>query len=1127
MGTITRRGQITLIDTQEIGQIRTWYLATSESSGITTSTIGWTTTIQTIDVINKYLWMYQETLNGSGTIISHTEPIILGHYGQDGLNGQDGAMGPQGPQGPQGIQGEQGPQGIDGIDGVDGKSVIGVITYYYLSNIAPTSETIGTTNAPAYTNEAYLNNYSYYTREESTFSDNTTTFSSWVANLGLTIANKKAFEAANTAEAASAKATSASAAVEAAMAEAKWFIHNNTGSIVASGINNIDFNKDNINTYGYNTITAPGYIALRNNGTHLATFATNSLTFYRPNSNIKMLELTSENGLKMYNPTTLNQELMSLNDNTLSFKDLSGNILASFGNDGVLQSGNYARGDNDIYAQTGTQINLVDGEIFSPYFRISDGVGGNDEPAAGAYIQGIINANEGRIGDDSTNYWYIGRYYDYLQQTSAIIKSHGTSFIQLGENNTWRLSTDRIHTGWIDDTGSETGRLHFLSDSNYYWDLGLHVPNSANNKFIYVRRASNTIDLSDLIVDLNDNSGNNYWDYQFYIDKQGNLYANNLYAKIDGNWALIGGSNGTYLPISGGIITGNLTVQGTLTATASHATQVDHNLIIQWGAANTEGTNKFTYNGSTTKTITLGAAAIKGVLTSLTNNTSSVDLPTAKAVADYVSGIVNSGIINAGTGLSKSGNTINHSNSITAQTTQALYPIKIDKEGHISAYGNAITSLPASDVPAWAKAASKPTYTYSEISGTPSAIRNPYALTINVYDGNTDASSVITYDGSAANRIANVASNTAITELEVSVDEDGASTFNITRANGGTKSLNVQIVASAASSAEIADSLNVGTVGSTSRPVFFENGKPKQIGYTIQTSVPSNAVFTDHTYSAGTGLSLSGSVFSVSTVPIANGGTGATTARNGFHALSGGLTEGTADVTDNTVFMSGNTNAATNDWYYRKFSHVWSYIKGKTDATYLKLTGGTVTGATTINSTLRVNNILTLYREGTTDNNYPAGIAFRNKDTTTGIEDTNAYIYVYEDHADSAYGTNMVIRSGGGMFIGGGESPSAHYSAKSSTYTGEDIFITTDGAVYIQANGNTIANRQGMILNAGLQLIPCKADTYTNNVGSIGTPAYNWQHIYSTNHHGSVYNISEKAAVHYNSSLDAIVFSFA
>ena len=56
--------------------------------------------------------------------------------------------------------------------------------------------------------------------------------------------------------------------------------------------------------------------------------------------------------------------------------------------------------------------------------------------------------------------------------------------------------------------------------------------------------------------------------------------------------------------------------------------------------------------------------------------------------------------VTAGTGLAigttAQGNftttgTINHTNSVTAQTTQAVYPIKIDAQGHISAYGTAVT----------------------------------------------------------------------------------------------------------------------------------------------------------------------------------------------------------------------------------------------------------------------------------------------------------------------------------------------------------------------------------------------------------------------------------------------------
>lgn len=55
---------------------------------------------------------------------------------------------------------------------------------------------------------------------------------------------------------------------------------------------------------------------------------------------------------------------------------------------------------------------------------------------------------------------------------------------------------------------------------------------------------------------------------------------------------------------------------------------------------------------------------------------------------------------------------------------------------------NIPTSLPASDVSSWAKAATKPSYTYTEISNTPTSLPNPSALSWSGY--NTGS-----YDGSA------------------------------------------------------------------------------------------------------------------------------------------------------------------------------------------------------------------------------------------------------------------------------------------------------------------------------------------------------------------------------------------
>ena len=103
------------------------------------------------------------------------------------------------------------------------------------------------------------------------------------------------------------------------------------------------------------------------------------------------------------------------------------------------------------------------------------------------------------------------------------------------------------------------------------------------------------------------------------------------------------------------------------------------------------------------------------------------------------------GTATSGGTISTSG-TINHTNSVTAQTTQAVYPIKIDAQGHISEYGSAVTSMPASDVSSWAKASTKPTYTASEV-GAMSTSHPANAITstdITNWNGKTSNTGTVT-----------------------------------------------------------------------------------------------------------------------------------------------------------------------------------------------------------------------------------------------------------------------------------------------------------------------------------------------------------------------------------------------
>lgn len=109
--------------------------------------------------------------------------------------------------------------------------------------------------------------------------------------------------------------------------------------------------------------------------------------------------------------------------------------------------------------------------------------------------------------------------------------------------------------------------------------------NEWDNKFLYIRRVKDP------------SSSQSTWEYLFKVDKDGTIYENGT--KLSDKYARKDAVGSTYLPISGGTITGNLTVNGTLTATASKANQLTHTLSI----------NGKSWNGSADLTVgTMGVA---------------------------------------------------------------------------------------------------------------------------------------------------------------------------------------------------------------------------------------------------------------------------------------------------------------------------------------------------------------------------------------------------------------------------------------------------------------------------------------------------------------------------------------
>lgn len=301
------------------------------------------------------------------------------------------------------------------------------------------------------------------------------------------------------------------------------------GAYAASGIEGIKLKTNDSSTYGYNTYLASNKLALRYNDIDLTKLTTGSLEFYIPKwegsnpvQGEKGLEITN-NAITFYNPTSNNAQLI-------------------IGANGTLQSGNYSRGSNSKFASNGTKIDLINGDIITKYFRVSQGLENGLTP--GAYIYGTIEALDGTIGTDSTNYWEIGNGTDYNLHDTAKIIGHGSSYIQLGDSSTWRLATNRIHTGWytINDT-----LLHYPTINSKYWDFGIHTPTSLTDKFLYIRSskantsASNI--LQNLLYDINDTYDTPQWDYKFWIDGEGKVHAPGFY--IGNSTTPIGGGAGT------------------------------------------------------------------------------------------------------------------------------------------------------------------------------------------------------------------------------------------------------------------------------------------------------------------------------------------------------------------------------------------------------------------------------------------------------------------------------------------------------------------------------------------------------------------------------------------------------
>lgn len=153
----------------------------------------------------------------------------------------------------------------------------------------------------------------------------------------------------------------------------------------------------------------------------------------------------------------------------------------------------------------------------------------------------------------------------------------------------------------------------------------------------------------------------------------------------------------------------------------------------------------------------------------------------------------------------------------------------------------------------------------------------------------------------------------AKSESEQSVDvlqTTGTSTTGVMSQNAVTEALDVKLDTPTAA------------VGSATKPIYFNSsGVPTACTYTLGKSVSSTAKLTDTTYSAGAGITLSGTTFS----------------NSGVRSIATGSSNGTISV---------NTGGTTADVAIKGLGS-----NAYTSTSYLPLSGGTISDTVTLNCT--------------------------------------------------------------------------------------------------------------------------------------------------------------------------------
>ena len=178
------------------------------------------------------------------------------------------------------------------------------------------------------------------------------------------------------------------------------------------------------------------------------------------------------------------------------------------------------------------------------------------------------------------------------------------------------------------------------------------------------------------------------------------------------------------------------------------------------------------------------------------------------------------------------------------------------------------------------------------------------------------------------------------------------------------------------------------------------------------------------------------------------------------------LIDGQLKVTNGiTGALNGNASSAT--------KATQDSDGNKINATYLKLSGGAMTG----------------------------NISY-NMNSSTQIP--------FKVYGGDVNGQGISVGAGGATIIGSGESAKACESLL--TATTEELWVTSDNAIKFYTNCQTIGNKVGVFLNASRAFYPD-----TNNTGTLGTSSNKWNNVYATtftgNLSGNATNVTQKKSL--------------